>query len=130
MCVDRVSNSCSILSAWSPSSRRAQKLIFQALLQPVPPSPRSSSVFFAAAANCGVPRSVIWLLGMKAEQMRHVPVVRVGLGEILLPFLQLPAGADLEGQHLVQRGLQRRAEVGIDVEDLGGAEACCRTGRG
>ena len=35
------------------------KLIFQALLQPVPPSPRKSKDWRAAAANSGVPRRVI-----------------------------------------------------------------------
>ena len=42
------------LWAWSPSSRRAQKLIFHALLQPVPPSPRKISDCRAAANSFGV----------------------------------------------------------------------------
>ncbi len=46
-----------------PSSSRAQKLIFHASDQPVPSSPRSSSVRRAAANSSGVPRLVIWLLG-------------------------------------------------------------------
>lgn len=56
-------SSPSILKAWSPSSSRAHRLIFHALLQPVPPSPRVFSDFFTAAASSGVPRNVICSLG-------------------------------------------------------------------
>src|SRR4030095_14590315 len=42
------------LCARSPSWSRAQKLIFRAMLQPVPPSPRASSETRAASASVGV----------------------------------------------------------------------------
>ena len=53
-------NSLSIRKAWSPSNSRAQKLTFHALLQPVPPSPRNSSDFFAAANSSGVAAVISW----------------------------------------------------------------------
>ena len=47
--VDSFNCSSTILCAWSPSLKRAQKLIFQALLHPVPPSPRVFRVSFIAS---------------------------------------------------------------------------------
>jgi hypothetical protein len=53
--------------AWSPSRRRAQKLIFQALLQPVPPSPRKMRDCLAAAKSLGV-AGVISLPGKRPQR--------------------------------------------------------------
>ena len=52
--VDLLRSSLYILYAWSPSRSLDQKHIFQALLQPVPPSPLNSRVLRAAAASSGV----------------------------------------------------------------------------
>lgn len=49
--VEFFSCSESILWAWSPSHSRAQKLIFQALDQPAPPSPRAPRETLAASAH-------------------------------------------------------------------------------
>jgi hypothetical protein len=43
-----------ILKAWSPSRKRAQRLSFQPIDQPVAPSPRNSSDWRAALKNSGV----------------------------------------------------------------------------
>ncbi len=59
-----VSWSVSSLNERSPSARRAQKLIFQPSDQPVPASPRCSSVTRAASNSSGV-SAVIWLLGCR-----------------------------------------------------------------
>src|SRR5690554_276044 len=48
--VDSFKISCTILCERLPSCNRAQKLIFHALLQPVPPSPRVFSVTRIASA--------------------------------------------------------------------------------
>ena len=47
----------------SPSCRRAQQLMRQAIAQPVVMSPRLLSETRAAAASSGVPRGVICALG-------------------------------------------------------------------
>ena len=71
-----LSSSDSIRCAWLPSSSRAQKLIFQALLQPVPPSPRARSDVRAAATSSGFVARADLPAGVQGEQVRHVPVVR------------------------------------------------------
>ena len=68
-----VSRLSSMRWAWSPSPKRAQRLIFQASDQPVPPSPRNSSDWRAAASSSGVSACNL-VAGKDAPQMRHVAV--------------------------------------------------------
>ena len=120
----------SILWAWSPSSSRAQKLIFQALLQPVPPSPRKISDCRAAANSSGVPRGVISQPGMQAPEVRHVPVLVLRVVHVLEPLLELAVLADLVGRDL--RAAARRAARRGRGRRRGSRRPrpCWRTGRG
>jgi hypothetical protein len=48
----------------------------------------------------------------------------VALDEVLRPFLQLPALADLEGQQAVDLTFQPGAEFGVAIEQLRRADGC------
>ncbi|RAO31450.1 hypothetical protein PSN13_04013 [Micromonospora saelicesensis] len=76
-----LSCSLSILWAWSPSSSRAQKLIFQALLQPVPPSPRAVRETRAALARAGVVDGDICRPGCRAYRCETCRWSLVGLSQ-------------------------------------------------
>src|SRR5439155_20829639 len=62
--------------------------------------------------------------GVQREQMGNVPMDHVALDEILRPFLQLPALADLEGQQAVELTLQPGPEFGVAIEQLRRADGC------
>ena len=63
-----LSRSFRIAWARSPLASRAQKLIFHALLQPVPASPRALRETLAAAASSGVLTGLIWRPGCTAKR--------------------------------------------------------------
>jgi hypothetical protein len=106
--------------ARSPSARRAQKLIFHALLQPVPPSPRALSETFAAAASSGRADRGDLAAGVHGEQVGDVAVAVVGIVHVLHPFLELAPAADPRPGRRSRRPATRFCGSGIDVEFGGG----------
>src|SRR5258708_32783368 len=56
--------------------------------------------------------------------MRNVPMDHIALDEVLRPFLQLAALADLEGQQAVELTLQLGAEFAVAIEQLRRADRC------
>src|SRR5437016_1795088 len=56
--------------------------------------------------------------------MGNVPMGHIALDEVLRPFLQLSALADLEWQQAVELTLQFSAEFGVAIEQLRCADRC------
>ncbi len=76
-----------------------------------------------------------WLRGdlvarVEAVQVRQVAVLRLALGEVLVPLLQLPAGPDLVRRQLGQLGRQLLAERRRRARGSPPPRWCARTARG
>ena len=116
---------------WSPSCRRAQRFMRQAVAQPVAWSPRISSDLRAAAASAGVAAQSNLVARKKRVEMRDVAVMNLRRLHvpILQPFLKLAGVADLQrGQARAGRG-HSRAESRVPAQNFRGARRSGRTGR-
>ena len=119
--------------ACSPSSRRAQKSMVQARLQPVCPPPaasRRSSEMRAAFARSGRAARRDLPARIQAVQMRHVAVPGLGFREVLRPLEQLAVLAGAIGPQPSVRVPKPLPELGIDAEDRRRLRCSSRTARG
>ena len=106
-----------------PSSSLAQRFTFHARLQPVPPSPRNSSDFLAAAHSSGVPWGVISLPGQRPQRCERWRCWFFGLSLSSSHSLKLPKPADLVrcdprpglGQFAAERFVDAQNFRGLDT---------------
>ena len=106
--------STSILWAWSPSRKRAQKLIFQALLQPVPPSPRKRSDCFA---DCSSVRMTISAFERPEEfqTLRDGRLERDDLPDDQALFIHLPDAGLVVLTGCAHAGIVNTVQFGLEL---------------